>query len=239
MKFEDLTGKRALGIAHVKDYADWAESLLCDGVDSQNAAILVGLGLNQYPDSEEVEKYFQRCLKELGLHIPSNEECIKYYAKYLCEQILAGGVEPENGLSLLESLFFPSDYAPIYSIWDELSDDVWRVKHNEGAIFNSGLTEENVPDYIRNVAAQFLKLIEVKLPNNFFRMSLCPKCCFFGEPKSERIEKPWLPDKLYRLIFRRGPVYRSICGECGERVLAKMWDYEGRGQYLHLSYNKR
>lgn len=239
MKFEDLTGKRALGIAHAKDYADWAESLLCDGIDSQNVAILAGFGMDNYPDSQEVEKYFQRCLKELGLIIPSKEDGIKSYAKHLCEQILAGELEPEKGLVFLESLYSPSDYAAIYSIWDELSDDVWSVKHNEGALFNSGLTAENVSDYIKNVAMQFLQLNQIDLPNHFFRMSLCPKCLFFGETKSERVEKTWISDKLYRLLFRRGPVYRSVCGKCGERNLARMWDYEGRELYLRLSDNPR
>ena len=155
--------------------------------------------------------------------------------RYFCHQILAEEVEPEKGLNLLESLYFPSDYEPIISIWDELSEDVWMVNNHEGAIFNSGLTAENVPYYIKKVARQFLTLIEIDLPKNFFRMSLCLTCGFLGESKSKRVGIAWLPVKLYRLFFQRYPAYRSFCSECGESLLAQMWDYEGREKYLHMS----
>ena len=237
LKFEQLAGKRILGIASSNDYSDWAESLLYDGVDSQNVAILAGFGMDKYPDSAEVERYFLKCIKELGLILPSKENGIKCYAKYLCNQIITEEIEPEKGLSILESLFFRSNYEPIFCIWDELSDDVWQVNNQEEAIFNSNITPENIPNYIKKVAQQFLTLIEIELPKAFFQMSLCPKCGFLGKPISKRAEITWLPDSLYRLFFRKYPTCRSFCSKCGESRLAQMWDYDGREKYLNLCVN--
>ena len=66
MKFEHLVGKRALGSAHARDYTTWAESLLYEGVDAENVAILASIGLERDPDSEEVELYFPESVTSLA-----------------------------------------------------------------------------------------------------------------------------------------------------------------------------
>lgn len=232
MKFELLAGKRALGNAYSKDYTEWAESLLYDDVDSENVAILASMGYERDPVSEEIETYFQKSLKDLGLALPSKKEGLMIYAKVLCEQIVSGDLEPEKGVSILETFFSISDYEAIYSIWDELSEDLWMVNDKDGCIFNSGLTIENKSNYIKDVASQFIVLLESELPDRFFYLSSCPECDNIDESDLEVIDKPWMPDKLFRLIYRRGKTQRAVCSKCKRPFPNNMSDYEGRKQYL-------
>ncbi|WNZ54943.1 hypothetical protein QT397_18980 [Microbulbifer sp. MKSA007] len=102
MKFEFLLGKRAIGSAYSKDYTEWAESLLYENVDSENVAILASMGYERDPDPEEIETYFQKCLKDLGLAVPLDKDALKIYAQALCELIISGELEPEQGVGMLE-----------------------------------------------------------------------------------------------------------------------------------------
>ena len=232
MKFEVLAGKRILGNASAKDYTGWAESLLYENVDSKNVAILAGLGLDRDPDPEDVEFYFKKCIQDLGLELPSDKDGLKNYTKYLCRQIIDGGMPPQDGVGLLEPFYYRGNYKPLHSIWSELAEDVRLLNWHESCIFNTGLTEENMDQYIKDVAAQFIELSEMELPERFFSLCACPECGHIGEGKLERIDKPWLPEKIFRALYGRGPTWHTVCAKCRAPFPRCMGDYEGRKQYL-------
>lgn len=232
MKYENLAGKRALGRACSKDYTNWAESLLYENIESENVAILASMGYERDPDSEEVETYFLKSLKDLSLTLPNEKEGLMRYAKYLCEQIVSGDLEPEEGIGILDSFYLKSDYEAIYSIWYELTEDIWMVSNRDRCIFNTGLTAENKKEYIKGVATQFIELLEKNLPDRFFSLCACPKCGYIGESELEVIDKPWMPGQLYRFIYKRGQTKVAICANCKRRFPNRMSDYEGRKQYL-------
>lgn len=238
MKFELLAGKRALGSAYSKDYTEWAESLLYEDIKSENVAILASMGLERDPDSEEVETYFLKSLKDLDLTLPDEKEGLKTYAKAICAQIVSGDLDTEEGVGILESFYSKSDYEAIYSIWDALSEDLWMVNDRDGCIFNTGLSAENKNEYIKGVAAQFIELLETNLPDCFFNLCACPECGYIGKNELEVIDKPWMPSKLYRFIYKQGQTQRVICANCKRPFPNNMSDYEGRKQYLSKSANK-
>ena len=99
-----------------------------------------------------------------------------------------------------------------------------------------GLTDntkaKDVDQYIKKVANQFLILLESELPEDFFHLSACPRCGFIGQSEFEIIDKPWMPEKVFRLIYKRGQTQRVICPECKRPFPNNMSDYEGRKQYL-------
>ena len=114
-----------------------------------------------------------------------------------------------------------------------MSEDVWMVDDDEACFFNTGLTKDNVDHFIIDAASQFIKLTEIKLPERFFHLGACQQCHFVGEQRQERIDLTWMPEWLYRFIFRRGPTWRAICGQCGQPYPLGMGDYAGRELYLH------
>lgn len=236
MDFNLLIGKRFLGQAHWKDYAQWAEGLLRQNVDSENVAILASLDLERSLDSGEIEFYFQKSMHDCGLALPTEQDALSAYARYICGQVAHGAIAPNEGLDTLQGFCAISGYEPIYSIWDELSEDVWRVNDREEPIFNTGLTKGNQEEYIMNVAAQFLELLEIDLPDWFFHLFACPACGYIGKNGFERIDKPWLPEKTFKLIYRRAPARRAVCAKCGAPFPKSMGDYKGREQYLQSLY---
>jgi len=232
MKFEILAGKRASGCTSFKDYTEWAESLLYGNVKSDNVGILASLGYGHNPDSDEIEKYFQRSLKDLGLTPPDHERGLKAYAKALCEQIVSGELEPEKGVTILETIYSSSDYEPIYGIWEGLSEDLWMINHGEECIFSTTLTLANKDAYIKRVAAQFIELSDTDLPARFFSLSVCPACGYIGDSEFEILEKAWMPETLFRLIYKRGQTRRAICANRKNPFPHDMCDYEARTLYL-------
>ncbi len=232
MNFVCLAGKRALGQAHTKDYTDWAEGLLGENVESVNVAILAGMGLEKSPDYWDVEFYFRAALDDLGLVLLSERDAVLAYAAHICEQVVSGDIPPKEGLQTLGRFYAETNYQAIYSIWDFLNEDMWHINEGDGAIFNKGLNKLNQDEYIKNVAAQFIELTRVSRPENFFRLCVCFSCGYIGESALERIDKSWLPEKIYRLIYRRRTVQREICAKCGTPFPRNMYDYEARKQYL-------
>ncbi|MCW3479678.1 hypothetical protein OL229_08900 [Neisseriaceae bacterium JH1-16] len=232
MRIEQLSGKRVLGNACSKDYTNWAEGLLYEGVESENVAILAGMSFERNPDSEEIEAYFQKSLKDLNIQITSDDEALNCYAKYICTQIISGDVTPEHGLEILQNFYRKSDYEAIYSIWDDLVEDVWMTKNHEGCIFNTGLTRENIGLYITEVAKQFIVLLDTDIPENFFYLCSCSHCGHIGVSGLEKIEKSWMSDRLFRLIYQRHQARRIICANCRTPYPKNMSDFEGRIQYL-------
>lgn len=234
MNFEQLSGRIALANVVPNDYIDWAENLLTEGVESENVAILASLGLDKQPDSEDIKIFFKKSLKDLNLELPLKKDGLLAYAVYLCKKIVNGEISSKKGVNELSHFFYQSGYEPIYGVWDELNDDIWAINNGGHHLFNSNLTKENIDQYIKKMASQFIQLTEIKLPERFFHFYACSKCGYIGEYKLERIEKLWIPEKIFSLIFRRAPACQGICEKCASPYLNSMSDYETRKQYLEL-----
>lgn len=233
MDLSELAGRRALGNATADDYVRWAEGRLCDGVDSDDVAVLASFGLAKNPDSREIESWFHKALDDLGLTLPRRDQALLCYSRDICRRIVAAAVSPDDGLQLLEPFYRATEYArSIFMIWGELAEDVSLLCEGEQPIFNSGLNNANMTSFIRDVASQYLVLSELDLPGNFFELHACSKCGFIGECDWQRLEKPWSPALLFRLIYRRGRSLRAICRACQNSFPRNMSDYAAREQYL-------
>lgn len=237
MDFKFLASKIITWEVEPKDYTDWAECMLVRGENSPNIAILAGLGLELTPDMEEIRLYFSRCLKDLGLKLPSLEKGFLDFSSHISEEIIAGKMAPIEGLMVLYNLYTKSDYAPIYSIWGDLDEDIRFVEEGYDSIFNSGLTKDNIDQCIVKVATQFIELSKISLPDDFFHLSICPKCKFLGASRNKEINVPWMPIFLWQLIFRNRSLKRTmeICAKCKNQNPLQMTDYYGRQEFLKAS----
>jgi hypothetical protein len=233
MELNTLVAKRALNTAQTKDFSDWAESLLIQGCASVNVAILAGFGLERLPDTIEVDGYFKKCIAELGLVLPEEQIAIFDYIKLLVCNISKGVIEPRTGLyELLISLDATDNEQLLYRIWDELSEDINSLGGYDRYLWNTGLSADNVDEFIVLVAQQFMQLSEMELPDDFFHLCACDECGYIGKPQLKRIDLPWLHEKLFRFIYGRSPTFQWICGKCGQAGLKNMFDYAGRKRYL-------
>jgi hypothetical protein len=232
MDIEELFGRHAIGIDRPEDYIKWAEEQLASGVNSVNIAILAGLDLEKPVDTREVREYFSKSLDELGVPWPEGREAQRMYAERVCRKIMNDELPPQQGLAVLSRLFRASGYSDQwFALWDELAEDVSSLETEYGAIFNIGITKNNVNEYIRKVAAQYLTLRSMDLPSNFFGLASCAKCGLIAEPVRKQIEKSWV-EKLYRVLYKRGPSFMLVCSRCGSGEILSMSAFEGREAYL-------
>ncbi len=231
-KIEILEGKIALEVATPKDYIDWAEDLLLQGIENEYLLMLVSYGVEKNPDSYEIKEYFEKSLKALNIPLSSPAAALKNYAKQIALQIAHNKISTLDGLDLLEPFYFKSDYEPIYSIWSQLEEDLVSLKCNDDYFYNSGLSNDNVEQYIKNIALQFSQLLECQLPDNFFQLCVCQKCGHIDIAGSQIIEKTWLPDKLFQFIFKRPLQEQAVCNKCGAPFPGNMTDYTYRQIYL-------
>ncbi len=237
MEFNALVVKRVLGTVQPQDFSNWAENLLLQGCDSKNVAILAILGLERFPDSYEVEHYFEKCIDELGLVLPEDRvviaEYAPEYANELASNISSGLLKPREGLELLKNFGMATDYdKALYRIWDELAEDVYTLENCDYYLWNTGLLKDNIDEFIIQVAKQFIQLGKTELPDDFFELCACDDCGYIGKAHLKRMDLPWLPEKLFRLIYRKRPAFKWICAHCTQSHLKNMFDYEGRKQYL-------
>lgn len=232
MNVEELFGRYATGIDKPEDYIKWAEEQLLAGSNSVNMAILAGLDVEKPIDTQEVREYFSRCMRELCIEWPDQKSAHRRYSEVLCRKILDDELNPQVGLSTLAQLYRSSGYSELYALWDELEEDISLMETGYGPIFNVGVHKDNVDEYIKKVATQYLTLLAMNLPSNFPRLAYCSQCGHIAEPINKRVDKPWLPEKIYRLLYRKGPTYMMVCGSCRSVGLVSMRAYEGREKYL-------
>jgi len=239
-QFNILVAKRALGIVQAKDFSDWAESLLVQGCNAENVAILAGFGLEHFPNSYDIELYFKKCVDELGLVLFEDRAAIFEYVYELAANICKGIIKPRAGLESLKNFWVATDDdEPLYRIWDELAEDVCALgDYDAYYLWNTGLSEENVDEFIIKVAQQFLQLCESDLPEDFFCLCACSDCGHIGKAQLIRIDLPWLPEKLFRLVYGKAPTFKWVCGCCAQPQIKNMFDYEGRRLYLESKIAK-
>ncbi|CAG1770811.1 hypothetical protein BAC3_01341 [uncultured bacterium] len=233
LAFELLIAKQALGVADIEDFSDWAESLLMDGCELDNVAILASLGVSNDTDLEEVERYFSRCITDLKLVVPNQQTAIWNYAQELAKAIVANTLKPSTGLGLLKSFWIATDYTqPLYSLWYDLAVDVYSLNNDDVYLWNAELQHEDTNEFIIKMAQQFLDLSQYDTPEHFFDLTACFDCGHIGYAANKRIEVTWLAVPLFRLIYGRNPTMQPVCSHCGSAHLKSMRDYEGRAMYL-------
>lgn len=99
----------------------WAMSLLEQGVDTPNLAILATLlkPINEF----EADDYFNRVLKELNIDRPSDEGAIEGYARVLMKEVIDGSLAPEIGASMIYGANIKLGYPESFGEFTVLEDE--------------------------------------------------------------------------------------------------------------------
>jgi len=140
---------------------DWAVLALMDGFDSHNLCILAGLDLGAFYPGEKYD-YFLRSIKDLGIDILDDmDNILVEFSGFVCQGLLSGEIDAKEALSILGGYFVLSNYSePLFLIWYELSDEIDLVNAGYGSIYDNDVNQSNQNEYIKNVAEQYLALLE-------------------------------------------------------------------------------
>ena len=149
-----IFGKRAVYQLPASDYVDWAGEMLVQGHDTYSLRILAGLG--PLTNSYEVEDYFLRSAKELGLNIPDAETAIRAYACEIAQHIVEGQLAGQEGVRALYRICLATEYDRDYLIWLELDDALDSLLSGEYAYTYESATLDNFNEVAKQEAEKFI-----------------------------------------------------------------------------------
>ena len=116
----NLLAQRQLSMIRVEQYVDWALACLESNIDTHSIRILASLQKPLY--SSEVEDYFHRSLTELGWTLPSGEECLLLYVRFLAKQVVSGAIAPVEGCRKIYKIVVALDYPGELGAWVYLDE---------------------------------------------------------------------------------------------------------------------
>ena len=173
----ELLGLKYSGIIDSKEYVDWAVKLLVNGIESENIVILAGL---DFSDSWEREEYFFKCLEDLNIEIPSEEETFYSLSLIIAKKALNNELEPQTALKMMFKIVVASDYDGKYIDFLSLDDAVDDLNYSESdryySYFYEGMNKNNIGQFIKEEFELYLKYQNIELPENFNQMYYCKKC---------------------------------------------------------------
>lgn len=210
-----LLAQRLFSHFDSKKLVDWAVMMMENGYDSYSLIILAGLD----NDSTEVrEKYFWKTIDELKLDVNKSDfDLIDHYANYVAESVVNKKINPKDGLIIMQEIVRTTDYSSKYIQFYELDEDLDYLKYDNRTIFNSGLTLDNIDEYIITEFELFLDIEKIKI-ENVSELAYCNSCC--------SIERPKIKNK--RNIIGRVEYKYWVCGNCGSKDIFHYRDQKGR-----------
>ena len=117
-----VLGQKLLSWFDSQILVDWALDLLENGYETESLLILAGL---DNTETEEREKYFWKCIKELNIDIDKKEiELIDFYVKSLTQEVLSGNVTPKFALKKMCEVVAKTDYSEKYIQFYMLDEEV-------------------------------------------------------------------------------------------------------------------
>lgn len=154
----DILVKRATDIVAAEDYVHWAIFSLEQGADTPNLRILASLPTLTWPS--EAEFYFNWAVAELQIHIGTDAEILREYAKQIARKILTGELAAETGAGIIEcQVVSPLEHPDDLMAWCYLSGGL------EPTTFAT-LTGSELDEAIRRQAARLVDSEpQVCLPN--------------------------------------------------------------------------
>lgn len=138
------------------DYVNWAIKMLENSDTSTSLNILSSLSENL--NIFEVEGYFHRAVRELGIEESSQDECSKYYFCYLLKQIIDNESNAINYAYEIYQVVREEFVNEELNIWYEISEMIDDYRYGDNV---EGITRESLITTIVKVAKK-------KLNCNFF-----------------------------------------------------------------------
>ena len=219
----ELLGLKYSGIIDSKEYVDWAVKLMINGIESENIVILAGL---DFSDTWEREEYFFKCLEDLNIEIPSEEDTFYSLSLIIARKVINNEMEPQEALYKMYNILLASQYDGKYMNFLTLSDAVLDLSYAENERYHSyfypGMTNENVDQFIKEEFELYLKYQNIDVPEDFHKMHYCKKC-----------NKRMIPSQKTKYQFRYPQRFiQLVCKNCKSNDLISCDSFEGRKLYL-------
>jgi len=187
---------RSIGSAVPDQYVAWAVQLLSDGSDAPSLRILAGLNPNL--ETEEIEEYFLRTCRELGIYctLPADEP--RRAVSLLQRSYEQGDTPAKAAFHALARLYEQSDYTdPLLAVFYEIEEELSLKGTGLEGRFYPMEALEDLDLALRREFDLFREAAQLDLPANFLHFIRCDRCGHLGEPVSRY---KTLQDKLKALF---------------------------------------
>ena len=232
---------RWMGDAQGEDYIDWAVDLLVAGRDTPSLRVLAGL--NATHERSDIEEYFLRTCRELGLQpleVSDNPRDAVLLVKRLYR---SGTLSPEETLHYMSRLYQLSECSdPLLQPWFTLREALADLADLEAEVGNRlmlvwpagyfRLPEEMKPleETIDREWELFDRALGLDLPDEFHRFVRCERCRHIGPPA-----RPSFFASL-RVLLTQGYIAAdtqpSVCAKCRGSRLVRMACAEVQEDYF-------
>jgi hypothetical protein len=221
---EFLLLRRVLGRARPEDYVDWAVHQLCRDVDSLSLRILAGL--NVHFDRDEIESYFRRTCRDLGLTDVEAKPAPREIVRMIRRAHDQGQLRADDTIDMMADVYESSEYkeellAPWYSMREELA---W----GEGYSYPPAALV-TVERAINREWSLFDRAAKLDLPPGWLRRSRCEGCAHVGV---SHVRGPSTLARVLAAVTGRQCWSRAVCEECGSDKLLSLSDPDARTAYF-------
>ena len=193
---------------------NFALYLLDNKVESENIYVLAGLDSNEYDD---INNFFLTVIHEL--RIQNIDKDINYnFLCYLGRKVINNEIEAMYTLIILEKIYYQTNDERFWE-WVGFGDAVDLLEDGINCT-NYNINKDNLDDYIKEKILLDVKLYKEKLPDNFFEMGFCEKCCKFVIPE------------IKQTLFKRNITYK--CSNCKKSNKKFLWCLDNKGKRLYL-----
>jgi hypothetical protein len=227
-----------MGDAQGKDYIDWAVDLLMAGRDTPSLRILAGL--NASHERGDIEEYFLRTCRELGLE-PLQVSANPRDAVPLVRRLYRSGtLSPEDTLYYMCRLYELSEHSdPLLDLWFTLREALADLEAERGNRLTPvwpaeyfRLPEETEPleETIDREWELFDRAVGLDLPEGFQHFVRCEGCRHIG-PHAPLSRAKKLHN--WTLGYALGSLQPNWeCAKCGDSRLIHMVCAEVREDYF-------
>lgn len=188
----EILAERTLTQFNSKKLVDWAVKVLELGYANENLYILAGL---DFDTTEEREKYFWECLKDLKIEVEKDEnKLIENYALAITNKVIKNEIDVEFAFNQMLKIVYTSDYDRRYIPFFDLDEDLDYLKYDNSTLYNSNLTIENSKKFILEEFKIFAEMERLKVPLEERSKSFCEHCKKLNHPKTKnkyQFKKPF------------------------------------------------
>jgi len=208
---------RWIGDAQAEDYIAWAVDLLVAGRDTPSLRILAGL--NATHERSDIEEYFLRTCRELGLELLGCGDKPRDAVPLVKRLYRSGALPPEQTLHYMSRLYELSEYSdPLLGLWFALDDGFFPDEM------------ESLEEWIDREWELFDRAVGLDLPDEFHRFVRCERCRHIGPPA-----RPSFFASL-RVLLTQGYIAAdtqpSVCAKCRGSRLVRMACAEVQEDYF-------
>ena len=217
---------RWMGDAPGEDYIAWAVDLLVAGRDTPSLRILAGL--NPVHERGDIEGYFLRTCKELGLELLESSDNPRDAVPFVKRLYQSGTLSPEETVHRMANLYELSDYSdPLLEPWFALED---ALVYGPPVFLRLPEEIESLEETIDREWVLFDRAVALDLPDGFQKFVRCNTC--------QQIVRPARPTffKNLRVLLTQGHTAADMlppkCVKCGGSSFMHMACVEVREDYF-------